>query len=219
LEYTGAKIDEGSEHNGLTLNGVGNGTKISNIFITEGADDGIEFFGGSVDVTNLLVVNSQDDMFDFTQGYTGTLKNSYGIWEEGYTSSSSDPRGIEADGNLDGDFPTHVNQSNFTVADMTIVNKSASAMNAVIKVRRGAQATITNLAIKADAASTLASIINLEDGSGDASQETSISYFLDPTSLFDISKIKNRPLATVTKSETALTGANTSVFAWTGYTF
>src|SRR5690554_5435307 len=117
LEYTGARSDADVEHNGLTLNGVGNGTKIENVFIPYGADDGIEFFGGSVNVKNLLVVNSDDDMFDFTQGYSGTLENAYGIWEPGFVSSESDPRGIEADGNLDGNNPTQTGQSNFTVKD------------------------------------------------------------------------------------------------------
>lgn len=103
LGNTGARSSADVEHNGLTLNGVGNGTKIENLYIYDGADDGIEFFGGSVNVKNLLVVNSDDDMFDFTQGYNGTLENAYGIWEVGYVSSESD-RGIEADGNLDGKF-------------------------------------------------------------------------------------------------------------------
>ena len=79
LEYTGARSSADVEHNGLTLNGVGSGTKIENIFIPNSSDDGIEFFGGTVNVKNLLVVNSDDDMFDFTQGYTGTLENAYGI--------------------------------------------------------------------------------------------------------------------------------------------
>jgi hypothetical protein len=48
LLYTGAKSSANVEHNGLTLNGVGNGTKIENVFVKDGADDGIEFFGGSV---------------------------------------------------------------------------------------------------------------------------------------------------------------------------
>jgi len=75
---------------------VGSGTKIENIYVPNGSDDGVEFFGGTVNVKNLLVVNPDDDMFDFTQGYKGTLENAYGIWEAGYTSSESDPRGIEA---------------------------------------------------------------------------------------------------------------------------
>src|SRR5690554_4419885 len=126
LGNTGARSSADVEHNGLTLNGVGNGTKIENLYIYDGADDGIEFFGGSVNVKNLLVVNSDDDMFDFTQGYNGTLENAYGIWEVGYQSGESDPRGIEADGNLDGNFKDHPNQANFTVKNMTIKLKLAA---------------------------------------------------------------------------------------------
>ena len=69
LWYTGARSSADIEHNGLTLNAVGNGTTINNVYIVEGADDAIEFFGGSVNVSNLLAVNCDDDMFDFTQGY------------------------------------------------------------------------------------------------------------------------------------------------------
>ncbi len=220
IEYTGAKIDDDSEHNGLTLNGVGNGTKISNIYIKDGADDGIEFFGGSVNVTNLLVVNSQDDMFDCTQGYTGTLTNSYGIWEASYTSSSNDPRGIEADGNLDGDFPTHSNQSAFTVTNMTIVNKSTtSEMNDVVKIRRGAKATITNLNIQVAETAKIADIIDFADTKGAGDAASTIQYSITPASLFSDSKIKNTIGAVLTRTETAQVGATTSAFSWTGYSF
>ena len=138
--YTGARSSEDIEHNGLTLNGVGNGTLIENIYVAEGADDAIEFFGGSVNVTGLLAVNSDDDMFDFTQGYCGTLKDCYGRWEEGYTSTESDPSGVEADGNLDGKGPDHTPQSDFTIENMTIENLSAQEMNDAIKIRRHAKA-------------------------------------------------------------------------------
>jgi hypothetical protein len=150
LEYTGARSDADVEHNGLTLNGVGNGTKIENVYIPYGADDAIEFFGGSVNVKNFLAVDPDDDMFDFTQGYSGTLENAYGIWQTGYVSTESDPRGIEADGNLDGNNPTQTGQSNFTVKNMTIDLRLAPStaegnyMHDVIKVRRGAKATIEN---------------------------------------------------------------------------
>jgi hypothetical protein len=56
----------------------------------------------TVNVTNLLVVNAKDDMFDYTQGYTGTITNAYGVRELGYNDVTSDPRGIEGDGNFDG---------------------------------------------------------------------------------------------------------------------
>ena len=41
LEYCGAQSNDAVEHNSLTLNGVGSGTKISNIFAYMGADDGV----------------------------------------------------------------------------------------------------------------------------------------------------------------------------------
>src|SRR5699024_144988 len=152
LNEAEARANADVEHNGLTLNGVGAGTTIENLYIANGADDGIEFFGGTVNVKNLLVVNSDDDMFDFTQGYIGTLENAYGVWEEGFTSSESDPRGIEADGNLDGNFPDHSNQSDFTVRNITFDLRLSPAedsdtqnvtnkMQDVIKIRRGAKAT------------------------------------------------------------------------------
>lgn len=218
IEYSGANIDEGAEHNGLTLNGVGNGTKISNIYIKDGADDAIEFFGGSVNVTNLLVVNSEDDMFDATQGYTGTLSNAYGIWEPAFTTNETDPRGVEADGNLDGKTPNDVAQSNFTMRDITIVNNSTAAtMQDVIKVRRGATANITNLSIRLAATAKFGDIFDLGDTAGNGNAASTFTYTFSPESMYDVAKVKGLG-ATITKNTTS-TGANTSVFAWTGYTF
>jgi hypothetical protein len=230
IEYSGANISDDKEHNGLTLNGVGNGTKISNIYIKDGADDGIEFFGGTVDVTNLLVVNSEDDMFDFTQGYSGTLKNAYGIWEADFTTDEVDPRGIEADGNHDGNGPDFINQSNFKIEDMTIVHRSTGAfMEDVVKIRRGAKATISNLVVNIAADALLSGerkqadgtfktvttdMIDYTDGKGAGS--ATINYTLLPASL--TAKINPTDAAGITKNTTS-TGANTSVFGWTGYSF
>lgn len=219
LEYTGSNISDDKEHNGLTLNAVGNGTKISNIYIKDGADDGIEFFGGSVNVTNLLVVNSEDDMFDFTQGYTGTLTNAYGIWTEGFSTNEADPRGVEADGNHDGNGSNHINQSNFKMKDITIVQNSkttgaAGTMQDVVKVRRGAKADITNLLVKVGANSSVGDMIDFTDGKGAGS--ATITYTLLPVTL--TAKINPTDALGITKNTTS-TGANTSVFSWTKYTF
>ena len=62
----------------------------------------------------------------------------------GYTSSESDPRGIEADGNLDGNYPDQSGQSDFTMTNISIANNSDYEMHDGIKVRRGAKATITS---------------------------------------------------------------------------
>lgn len=229
LEYTGARSSADVEHNGLTLNGVGNGTKIENLFIPNGADDGIEFFGGTVDVKNLLVVNSDDDMFDFTQGYTGTLENAYGIWEEGFISSESDPRGIEADGNLDGNFPDHSGQSNFTVRNITFdlrlnpapdsdTQNVTNKMQDVIKIRRGAKAMIINGLLKGTG--TVIDLIDFTDGKGAGDMDSSISL----TNTLSPEQILGRSVNPETGYNNAIieegnSGCPTSIFSWTGYSF
>lgn len=75
IRHGGANIGEGNEINGLTLGGVGNGTVIENVEIVGNQDDGIEWFGGSVNVKNALVWNSSDDAIDTDQAWSGTLDN------------------------------------------------------------------------------------------------------------------------------------------------
>ena len=214
--YAGARSTADIEHNGLTLNGVGNGTKIENIYVLESADDAIEFFGGTVNVTNLLAVNPDDDMFDFTQGYSGTLKNCYGVWESGYNSTEADPRGIEADGNLDGLYPDHLRQSDFVVENMTIVNNAANTMDNVdrmqdvIKIRRGAKATIKNALVKGTGGTI--DLIDMSDskGAGNAASSISITNSLQ-------FKTKLNGVLNTFEEAAGNTGADTSLFSWTGY--
>lgn len=215
--YAGARSTADIEHNGLTLNSVGNGTTIENLYILESADDAIEFFGGTVNVTNLLAVNPDDDMFDFTQGYSGTLKNCYGVWESNYTSTEADPRGIEADGNLDGIYPSHLRQSDFRVENMTIVNNAANTQNNVdrmqdvIKIRRGAKATIINALVKGTGGTV--DLIDMNDGKGAGNADSSISI---TNSLSITGNELNGTLNTLTKPADN-TGADASLFAWTSY--
>lgn len=220
LEYTGARIDDEAEHNGLTLNGVGNGTTISNVAILNGDDDAIEFFGGTVNASNILVVNAKDDMFDFTQGYAGTCTNLYGVRENGYVAVTSDPRGIEADGNLDGNSPTDINQSSFTVNKVTIIN-NANGVNFSdgIKVRRGATATITDAYVMLGTGATMSDFIDLEDSKGNATSATSITVVGNTANGLDITDVKNAPGATINATNGTSGGADTSVFTWTGYSF
>jgi len=200
---------------------VGSGTKIENIYILESADDGIEFFGGAVHVKNLLVVNPDDDMFDMTQGYSGGIENCYGIWETGYTSTESDPRGVEADGNLDGKTPDDVNQSNFQIANMTIDLKLPASTNSnaimqdVIKIRRGATATITNALVKGTG--TVQDLVDCTDGAGDANGATSISLtsqLSTPITGTDAKPGANNATISIGGNNS---GCPTSIFSWTDY--
>ena len=75
IRHGGTNIGSGNEINGLTLGGVGSGTIIENVEIVANNDDGIEWFGGTVDITNAVVWNSNDDSMDTDQDWLGTCDN------------------------------------------------------------------------------------------------------------------------------------------------
>lgn len=77
VEYTGASFNGDKEFNGVSLFGVGNGTTFEYVQSYNGGDDGIEFFGGTVNGKFLVSVGSGDDSIDFADGWNGTGENWY----------------------------------------------------------------------------------------------------------------------------------------------
>ena len=77
IQGTGAQINSESQYNGISLYAVGSETSIQNVAVINGSDDGIEFFGGTVSVTNIYLENNEDDSVDWTEGWNGTVTNTY----------------------------------------------------------------------------------------------------------------------------------------------
>ncbi|MEQ9468847.1 MAG: hypothetical protein RLN88_15665 [Ekhidna sp.] len=75
VRHGGSNIGEGNEINGITFGGVGSGTTVNHIEVIANQDDGVEFFGGTVNVSHVLVWNNGDDAVDTDQGYAGTIDN------------------------------------------------------------------------------------------------------------------------------------------------
>ena len=73
IRHGGANIGSGNEINGLTLGGVGMMTSINNIEVVANQDDGIEFFGGNVNVSYAVIWNAGDDAIDTDQAWAGNL--------------------------------------------------------------------------------------------------------------------------------------------------
>lgn len=71
IEFAGQPLSANDELNGLTLNACGTGTVVDYVQIHRGIDDGIELFGGSVNLKHLVVTGSDDDGLDWDQGWTG----------------------------------------------------------------------------------------------------------------------------------------------------
>ncbi len=74
---TGAQINSESQYNGISFYAVGSGTVVNNVAVINGKDDGVEFFGGTVSVSNLYLENNDDDSIDWTEGWNGTVNNAY----------------------------------------------------------------------------------------------------------------------------------------------
>lgn len=72
IRFTGAEIGPGDEIQGLTLGGVGSGTTLEYIDIFVSGDDGIEIFGGTVDIKYVSAAFAEDDAFDYDLGWSGT---------------------------------------------------------------------------------------------------------------------------------------------------
>ncbi|XRB03965.1 FlgD_ig domain-containing protein [Pycnococcus provasolii] len=72
--HGGAVIGKDNEINGITFAGVGKGTKVSHIEVAFNADDGVEFFGGTVDVKYMSVMYAEDDAIDTDEGYQGRIQ-------------------------------------------------------------------------------------------------------------------------------------------------
>ena len=113
VEYTGYVFTNEKQFNGVSFFGVGSGTKVSYVSSYMGNDDGIEFFGGTVNADHLVSIGSKDDGIDFADGWSGT-----GNYWYAYDSAKS---GIEGSNNgTDGSaIPmTTATINNVTVYDM-----------------------------------------------------------------------------------------------------
>ena len=74
IRYAGTELSADNEINSLTLGGVGQNTIIENVEVFANADDGIEIFGGTVNLKRIVVTYSDDDAIDIDLGYQGTIQ-------------------------------------------------------------------------------------------------------------------------------------------------
>lgn len=84
VEYAGKKITDGtSEMNGFSFYSVGAGTTLENLVSYKGADDGYEFYGGTVSGKNLISYGNFDDSFDWQDGWKGQANTNWYAYQVG----------------------------------------------------------------------------------------------------------------------------------------
>ncbi len=141
LEYTGFAYNSEKEFNGFSLFGVGNGTTIEYVQSFEGSDDGFEFFGGTVNTKYLVSTSSEDDQFDWTEGWNGT--NEFWFGKLGLGRGN---RGVEADNNSNNHLANPT--SNPTIKNMTLIGLGAQGSESqAMKLRVGTKGIFDNLVL------------------------------------------------------------------------
>lgn len=136
IRHGGAEIGAGNEINGLTLGGVGSGTTLDHVEIFATLDDGIEFFGGTVNVSNLIISYQGDDGVDIDMNYSGTVNNFMVL----HGGSDTD-EGLEIDGPEGSTYTT----GKFTLTNGTVMTLGGSDEGTPADLKSKAQGTIDNV--------------------------------------------------------------------------
>ncbi len=138
IKYAGYPFTESNELNSLALQGVGSGTVIDYVNIHNGADDAIEFFGGTVDAKHLVLTGTDDDALDWTEGYTGRIQHVL-------IESTASDNCIEAD-NLGAD-NTATPRSIPTIANLTCVGYQPDTKGHAFELKAGTGMKLYNSVI------------------------------------------------------------------------
>ena len=201
VRHGGAVIGADNEINGITLGGVGSGTVIDHVEVVANKDDGIELFGGTVNITNALVWAADDDALDIDQAYSGTVDNAVVI------AFGGTDHGLEIDG------PEGSGSGAFTISNLTVKGVD----DELGQYRDGATGTTSN--------AYFFGFTTIADGEGDLSLDdnttldgltfSGIEVILpaDATSIDEV--LKNGIEGSVVTEGANTVGADTSVFGWT----
>ncbi|HAQ62668.1 TPA: hypothetical protein DCR49_11860 [Candidatus Delongbacteria bacterium] len=71
IRHGGTEIGAANEINGFTMGAIGSGTTVDHIEVVYNKDDGFEWFGGTVNCSNLVAAFCGDDCFDYDVGFRG----------------------------------------------------------------------------------------------------------------------------------------------------
>jgi hypothetical protein len=128
IRHGGYNFSANNEINGLTLAGVGSGTKIDHVEVYSNEDDGVEFFGGSVNTSHMVVAFCKDDAFDIDQGHSGTHQFWFAIQNPNDGDNLGEWDGVDTNiSNQASKTDTNVAASNPQIWNATFVGPGSNA--------------------------------------------------------------------------------------------
>jgi hypothetical protein len=144
IDYAGKVLARDNELNSLTIGACGRGTTIDFVQTHRGEDDGVELFGGTVDLKHIVITQSDDDGLDWDFGWRGRVQ--WLFVQAPASSTESDPSGIEADNDRDANNATP--RSLPVIYNATVVgpNPATNTMPGAV-LRRGTGVRLFNAII------------------------------------------------------------------------
>jgi hypothetical protein len=164
---SGYEFAPGNEINGISFVSVGAGTEVDYVQVHGGSDDGIEMYGGTVNMKHLVLTNNQDDTIDWDEGYQGNIQ--YVIVNQGATPV--DGNAVEAD--TDGDSGSPM-LSKPTIANFTFILNSADQTGLNLKARTGG--FFHNGIITLGPGSPVTSCVRVASGTTQANRNVSLFF-------------------------------------------
>ena len=134
IRYSGFTISEGSELQSLTTGGTGSGTGISFVQSYNSSDDGVELFGGVVNMDHFVVVGSEDDSYDIDSGAKADIQFAVAVQRAGVGDRVLELDSPDADFTINALPRTNARFTNFTFwaaggGDQAIAVRGAADLN------------------------------------------------------------------------------------------
>lgn len=176
IKFSGFEISAGNELQGLTMAGVGSGTTVEFVQIHNSSDDGIEIFGGNVNLRRLVITGADDDGMDTDTGWRGGAQ--FGIVTQRPPNATSRSAGFEfssapASTPLASRYVSQPKIANFTL----VGRNSPTDAHTVAHFDTGTDATIIN-SVFTSVAGSLAGCMAINDADTATSGVTFNSVFM-----------------------------------------
>ena len=218
VEYAGKKITDGtSEMNGFSFYSVGSGTILENLVSYKGADDGYEFYGGTVSGTNLISYGNFDDSFDWQDGWKGQNNSNWYAYQTGTGNFGME---IEASNNNNSYFPVVTNITLKRAAGTITEGGSSAAEYDAIQFKKQGNGDFSNILISGYTTSG-ATAVRIQDAATNTDQVNGSKIKLTAVKINDgTSQFAGAGVISVTfptgqyTTSTTATGANITTGAW-----
>lgn len=139
VEFAGFPVSPDNELNGITFNAIGRNTLVDYIQVHMNADDGIEFFGGTVGVKHVVLTRNEDDSLDWDFGWRGRAQFVYIQQAEDAADN-----GFESDNNKS---PQNAEPRSLpTISNVTMIGGGSKGSYGML-LRKGTGAHLSNMLI------------------------------------------------------------------------